>query len=180
LIVLAILGIVTGAVLTQLQSTVNDQLDAAAQVVVSDLNYVRNLAVTNNSKYRVTFFPDTSQYYFEHSGTNSLLDTLPDSPHGIEATSPTRQTTEINFVSLNTASVHVAAVHALAPSPVNVVNLEFGPLGETTRLQQTTIWLAAGQGTATRYVSLHVNPVTGNTAIGDQTVQAPVDPDDGT
>lgn len=169
LIVVVVLGIITGAVLTQLQSTVNDQLDAAAQVVASDLYYVRNLSVSNNSSYRFTFEPHTSRYYFEHSGTNVALNTLPASPHGVTSESPTRQSTNIALVSLNAASVEVAAVELRAVTPVAATELEFGPLGETTRSEETVIWLAAGLGDARRYLPLTVNPVTGNTKIGEQT-----------
>lgn len=175
LIVLVVLGIVTGAVLTLLQSTVNDQLDAAAQVVVSDLYYVRNLAVSNNSSYRVTFQPHSSRYYFEHSGDNRSLDTLPASPYGAPQESPTRQTTDIALVSLNAAAVEVAAVHVLTPAPVVATDLEFGPLGETTRSQETMIWLAAGSGDARRYLPLTVNPVTGMTRIGEQANAMPLE-----
>jgi len=176
LIVLTLLGIVTGAVLTYLQSTVNDQLDAAARIVASDLDYVRNLAVSNNSKYRITFAPGQSAYYFEHSGSNTWLDTLPASPHGGKATSSTRQSTDIALISLNAASVRVAAVHVVSPTPMDVTDLEFGPLGETTRAEETTIWLAAGASDARRYLPLVVNPVTGNTHIGEQTMVAPYIP----
>jgi prepilin-type N-terminal cleavage/methylation domain-containing protein len=174
LIVLAVLGIVTGAVLTHLQSTVNDQLDTAAQVVASDLYYIRNLSVSNNSSYRVTFVPGTSRYYFEHSGANATLDILPPSLHGVISDSPTRQSTDINLVSLNATSLEVAAVYVLTPTPTDTTDLEFGPLGETTRSEETTIWLAAGLGSARRYVPLTVNPVTGNTKIGEQTTSLPL------
>jgi len=173
LIVLAVLGIVTGAVLTFLQSTVNDQLDAAAQVVASDLYYIRNLSVSNNSTYLVTFASGTSQYYFEHSGANAALDILPPLLHGVTKDSPTRQSTDINLVSVNASSMEVAAVYVLTPTPMDVTDLEFGPLGETTRSEETIIWLAAGLGDARRYVPLSVNPVTGNTKIGKQTTTLP-------
>jgi len=174
LIVLVVLGIVTGAVLTHMQSTVNDQLDAAARVVVGDLNYVRNLSVANNTNYRFTFQPGTSKYYFEHSGTNTTLDVLPASPYGVISESPTRQTTDVNIVSLNSASVAVAAVLVQASTPSPTSHLEFGPLGETTRSQETAIWLAAGFGDARRYVPITINPVTGITKIGEQTTTMPM------
>ena len=174
LIVLALLGIITGAVLTHMQSTVNDQLDAAARIVASDLYYVRNLSVANNSSYRLTFEPLSSSYYFEHSGANAGLDTLPPSPHGVVADSPTRQSTNLGLGTAISTSAEVAAVRALTPSPTEVTALEFGPLGETTRSEATRIWLAAGVDDARRYVPLTINPVTGNVTIGDHTTALPV------
>ena len=173
LIVLAVLGIVTGAVLTHLQSTTNDQLDAAAQVVVSDLIYIRNLSVANNSNYRVTFEAGNSRYYFEHSGTNATLNTLPASPHGEISDTPTRQSTDVNVISLNMSSVTVAAVLVQASIPTETTLLEFGPLGETTRSEEPTIWLAAGFGDARRFVPITINPVTGISVIGEQTTTGP-------
>jgi hypothetical protein len=55
-----------------------------------------------------------------------------------------------------------------------VADLEFGPLGETTRSQKTVVWLAAGAGSGTRYLQLHVNPVTGLTTVGPYTGTGPV------
>jgi len=173
LLVLAVLGIVTGAVLTHLQSTTNDRLDAAAQVVMSDLNYIRNLSVANNSNYRVTFEAGNSKYYFEHSGTNANLNILPASPYGEISDSPTRQSTDVNVISLNMSSVEVAAVLVQGSIPTETTMLEFGPLGERPRSEENTIWLAAGWGDARRFVPLTINPVTGMTVIGEQTTTGP-------
>jgi len=174
LIVLAVLGIVTGAVLTHLQSSVNSELNAAAQVVVSDLTYIRNLSVTNNSNYRVTFTPGTSKYYFEHAGTNTTLDVLPAALYGVISESPTRQSMDVGAVSLATTTLEVVAVLIQTSVPTETSNLEFGPLGETTRSEETTIWLAAGNGNGRRYIPVTVNPVTGNSRIGEQTTSMPL------
>jgi hypothetical protein len=48
-----------------------------------------------------------------------------------------------------------------APSATVVSNVEFGPLGSTTRPQETVVWLSCGAGSSERHVSIHVNPATG-------------------
>jgi hypothetical protein len=53
------------------------------------------------------------------------------------------------------------AVWSLSSSSQTVGDLEFLPLGETTRTQPTLIWLTAGSGTGTRYLSVRVHPITG-------------------
>ena len=71
LFVVAILGIVTAAAVTLFQPNLTDELENAAQIVLSDAERARNLAVSNNSKYKLTFNTDGSGYYLTHSGTNT-------------------------------------------------------------------------------------------------------------
>ena len=62
--------------------------------------------------------------------------------------------------------MRIVEVAAQGSPPQSVADLEFGPLGGTSRTQQTAIWLAGGAGSATRYLRLDVNPVTGLTTVG--------------
>ena len=67
----------------------------------------------------------------------------------------------------------IAAVGSFIGTYVLVDDLEFGPLGETTRSSPTTIWLAAGSGPHTRYLPVTVDPVTGLAEVGDFTAKGP-------
>jgi hypothetical protein len=62
--------------------------------------------------------------------------------------------------------VRLAAAAESGSSLQRAGDVEFGPLGETTRSAWTLVWLAAGSGEYTRYVNLSVNPVTGLAAVG--------------
>ena len=59
LAVVAVISILAAIVIPFLRSTYADQLKATAQVVEADLERARNLALTNQSKYRLVFTPGT-------------------------------------------------------------------------------------------------------------------------
>jgi hypothetical protein len=94
------------------------------------------------------------------------LDTLPDSPFRSPDDPPDQQIVDLEELPHLGSAVRIVAVIAQDSPPQVVSDLEFGPLGETSRAEQTTIWLAAGAGSATRYLRLDVNPVTGLTTVG--------------
>src|SRR5262245_50450256 len=80
MVVLTIIGVLAALTIPYFETTAPDQLQAAATVVVADIAYARNLAISNGSEYRLTFQPASNQYQLTHSGTNSLLNALPSSP----------------------------------------------------------------------------------------------------
>ena len=166
LIVVAVMGILAGLVLPSSDPSLHDQLRSAAQIVSGDLAYGRSLAVTNNSDYRFTFDTDNNRYVLEHSGDDPALDTLPDSPFRSSDDPPDQQIVDLEELPNLGSTVRIDAVAAQGSPPVPVVDLEFGPLGGTSRSEQTVIWLAAGKGLATRYIRLDVNPVTGLCTVG--------------
>ena len=62
LLVVAIVGILVGVLLPDMQPAVYDQLRSTAQIVATDLAYARSLAVANNDNYRITFDLNNNQY----------------------------------------------------------------------------------------------------------------------
>lgn len=169
LIVMAVMGILVGLVLPRSDPSLHEQLRSAAQIMAADLAYGRSLAVTNNSRYRFTFDTTGNRYILEHSGADASLDTLPDTPFRSPDDPPNRKIValeELPHLGATVRIVEVAAQDILQETPQPVGDLEFGPLGGTSRAEQTTIWLAAGTGSATRYLQLDVNPVTGLTTVG--------------
>src|SRR5688500_9590145 len=76
LIVISIMGIFAAILLPRFEPSVRDQLRGAAEIVSGDLAYARNLAVTNDSQYKLQFRKSDSSYSLTHSGTNNLLDVL--------------------------------------------------------------------------------------------------------
>jgi hypothetical protein len=136
------------------------------------------LAVTHNSKYRITFFPASDQYTITHSGTNSALDDLPRGAFRRESDSDTQYTVDFAELPRMGPSVRIAAVYAEGSTITGTNFVEFGPLGETTRAEPTMVWLAAGHDSMTRYRPITVNPVTGLTRIGPmQAMPHPAVPD---
>ena len=95
LIVISLMGILAAILLPRFEPSVHDQLQGAAQILAADLNYARNLAVTNDSRYRMTYKRDINAYSLQHTGTNNLLDVLPLTPYRNAADAPNVQTTRL-------------------------------------------------------------------------------------
>jgi prepilin-type N-terminal cleavage/methylation domain-containing protein len=163
LIVIAVLGILAGLVLARSAPSLFDQLRAAAQVLRTDLAYARSLAVANNSSYRITFDTAGNRYVLEHSGSRAALDTLPDSPFRSPDDPATQHVVELDRLPHVGPGVRIVTVASTAGTTARVTDVEFGPLGGTTRNSPTVIWLGAGQGSDARYLRLTISPVTGLT-----------------
>ena len=165
LIVVSLLALVAGMIIPNASPSFRDQLKGAAETLAGDVAYARSLAVSNDSNYRISFDITRNQYVLTHVGTNPAHNTLPRSPYALPSDPTDKHIVRLaNLPHLGgTARLH--AVRALGSTPQTVNDLEFGPLGETTRPEETQIWLATGTGSATRYISVRINPVTGLTWI---------------
>jgi general secretion pathway protein G len=174
--VIAIMGILAGLVIPSLTPDVNTRLSAAADIVVADLAWARSLAVANNTNYTVTTDTTNNLYYIEHTGANSLFNSLPESPWGDYADATTRRTTRLAKLPGfgPPARLAIAQKTFTSGSPQEVTSVEFGPLGQTTRSETTVIWLAAGLSRAARYLPLTIDPITGLVTIGDITDTSPI------
>ncbi|MCI0358698.1 MAG: prepilin-type N-terminal cleavage/methylation domain-containing protein [Planctomycetaceae bacterium] len=167
LITLAIISILAAMLIPRLGEHVPDQLLAASEIVAADLEYARSLAVANNSKYRVTFAPGQNLYVLRHSGSNTLLDVLPASPFRQQSDAPNQQTTDLADLPLAHPLVTLHCVVATGGSTEPVSDVEFTPLGGTTRTELTTVWLACASGTERRFTSITINAATGLVEIGE-------------
>ena len=166
LLTIAILAIIAAAIIPQLSSDLPERLDAAAQVVVADLEYARSLAVTNNSTYRLTFDGDQELYYLQHAGANNLLDVLPASPFRQNDDPPDRRTTDLSELPIPEPHVRLVTVVRSAGIPQPITTIDFAPLGGTVSQVESVIWLACGSNESQRFISIHVNPVTGVADVG--------------
>ena len=173
LIVIAIVGILVGLVFPSSEPNLHEQLRAAAAIVKADMDYARSLAVTNNSKYKITFDIENNKYTLEHSGSNASLDTLPDSPFSQPEDPDDQHIVDLDELPHMGPTVRIVVVAEFGSTYGKVDDVEFGPLGETTRAGYTLIWLAAGSGEGTVYVWLLTNSTTGITEIGNFTSTGP-------
>lgn len=161
LLVIAIMAVLAGVVIPSSNPTIHDQLVAAARIVAADLAYARSLAVAQSSPYRVTFDLEKNRYLLENSeGKN-----LPQTPYSSPEDTAKQHIVDLDQLPSLGAVVRLAAA-AKGNATTAVTDVEFGPLGETTRSEITQLWLSAGEGSAKRYIELSVNPVTGLTTIG--------------
>jgi len=172
LLVIAIIGILVGLAMPSSEPGSRDQLRAVARILATDLAYGRGLAVANNSTYRFTFDTNNNRYVLEHTGTNAALNKLPKSAFDSAGSSPNQYIVDLDELPHVGPTVRLEAATTDTPQQ-QVTTLEFGTLGQTTRSRSTTIWLSAGSGTAKRYISLSVDPVTGLTQTGPYTSTGP-------
>ncbi|HXT60892.1 MAG TPA: GspH/FimT family pseudopilin [Pirellulales bacterium] len=173
LIVVALMGILAALALPNVNAGIHEQLEGAAEVIAGDLAYARGLAVSNNSNYRITFDLANNQYVLRYSGANPALAALPANPFQAPGGDPTQYAVKLDDLSMLGGKVQLAAVGTLGSSPAAQTLLEFGPLGGTTSADPTVIWLSAGLDSATRYISVSVNPVTGLASVNDFTASGP-------
>jgi prepilin-type N-terminal cleavage/methylation domain-containing protein len=173
LLTIVILAIIAAAIIPQLSSDLPERLEAAAQVVVADLELARSLAVANNSTYRVTLDCDQDLYYLHHVGTNNLLDVLPDSPFRQNDDPPDRQTTLLSDLPIPEPHVRLVAVVRAAGTIQPITEIDFAPLGGTVSEDPSVIWLACGSGDSERFISVQVNPVTGVPEVGSLATALP-------
>src|SRR6266550_1203298 len=166
LLTIAVLAILAGILIPQLSGDLPERLNAAAQVVSADLDYARSLAVSNNSSYRITYDVANNKYYLQHSGTNAQFNTLPRSPYKQIDDAPTQQTTKLSLLPIPEPGVKLVAVVQMQGSGQSTTSIEFGPLGGTSSTYQSVIWISCGGGSAQRFQSVAVDPVTGLVTIG--------------
>lgn len=177
LVVVTIVAVIAGVVLTQYDSVSHDQMLGTAQVIAADITQARNLAVTNNSSYKITFDPTGNRYTLAHTGANSALDVLPISAFHAAGGSRTEHTTNLSLLPTGSAGIAIAVVETnesmMYGTPKQVFDIEFGPLGETTRPLRTTVWLSSGPRKGQRFIGIEVDPITGFTSIGTVTTSVP-------
>jgi len=161
LIVVAIVGILIAVASPFLSSDVPQQLQMAADSVAGDLVYARGLAVSNNSSYRTTFNIGSKSYVLQHSGAVTALNKLPASPFHSFNAGNTQQTADLAKLPMLAGSVSIAAVQKNPASPSDVTDLEFGPLGNTTRTGKKM------------YIPITVNPTTGIVDVGNVQAATP-------
>jgi type II secretory pathway pseudopilin PulG len=161
----ALIGIFAGLAIPDANPSIHQQLISTAQIVAADVGYVQSLAVTNNSTYRLTFDAANNRYVIEHSGANASLDNLPAAPLRSPSDPVDQHIVDLDELPNMGATVSFFAAQTAGGSPTAVTYVEFGSLGETTRAEETVIWMTSGYGAAQRYIALRVNPVTGLVTI---------------
>src|SRR6185503_3194772 len=117
--------------------------------------------------------PAQNRYYLRHSGANPDLAVLPRSPFRQNDDAPSQQTTRLADLPLPEPGVRLVTVVVMQGAGQSATSVEFKPLGETTSKYETVVWLACGKGAAQRFISVHVNPVTGLSEIGPLTGALP-------
>jgi len=175
LIVLMLMSIVVSVVIPNLSPGAVDQLEAAGDIVVGDLDYGRSLAVSNNATYEFVFQTNKNRYYLHHTGTNSALENLAPSPFLVDEADTgggTRQVADFNELLAFGPTVALLTIRRV-PSGSSTTSVEFQPLGNTTATDVTEIWLACGGSGKRLYLPITISPVTGLATAGSIQTTAP-------
>jgi len=167
MIAIAVMAIMARAAIPLFQPNVGVQLEGTAQVLSSDFARVRDLAIANNSSYRLTFDLSQNQYHLEHTGTNAALATLPTTIYRNPSNTATRQYVTLDDLPHLGASPKLHAIVAAGTSPTNITTVEFDGLGSTVQAAESQIWLTTGSGDGVRYVCIRIDPVTGLARVDD-------------
>ncbi len=175
LMVVVLMSIVTSMVIARFDPAVGDQLDAAARILIADLDYARGLSIAHNSKYSLVFDTAKNRYYLQHTGANAALNSLPKSPFLVDGLDGANKPIQIaEFAKLLTygpaVRLHLAR---RVPSGIAASSVEFTSLGGTTSAEATEIWLACGNGNHLRYLAVTVQPVTGLGSLGTLMTSVP-------
>lgn len=173
LIVISLMGVMAALLLPRFEPSTYDQLQGAAQIISADIAYARNLAVTNDSRYSLTFDSATNAYTLRHSGANNLLDVLPMTPYRHSGAAPDEQITYLADLPHLGPGVELVGVSKGASGVSTSSTIEFNALGGLEGAQPITIWLACGVDDARRYQSMVIAPVTGLVTLGEFQATAP-------
>ena len=149
------------------------QLDSTAHIVATELAYGRSLAVSNNDQYRFTFDIPNNRFYLQYAGANPALATLPITAFSSPGDPPTQHITDFDLLPHLGPTVQLLAVASTGNTISPVSTVTFSPLGGTVSAVPTTIWLSAGGGQSTKYISVTVNPVTGLAVVGPLSTTGP-------
>lgn len=174
LLVVAIIGILTAVAIPALEPSLHDRLQAAARVLVTDLNACRELSIGRGSPHQIAFDLGANRYTLTHSGTNPALNTLPSTSFRSPHDTATAWVTDLDELpGFSPGAVRILTVRREGTSPSAVSSVEFDVYGQTTIGDETVVWLQAGAGSGRRYVSVRVNPTTGLATVGSFTAAAP-------
>jgi len=166
-VALIVLVVAAAMAITSLSHTIVADVRAAAEVVASDLAYVRQLAVANGTTYEVRWDAAGGIYEVVHVGPNARFDQVP-LPPGLSTASaiPNGYVHRMSDLPLM-GEVRIVSVEVTEPSRQAIASFTFEPSGEVSPLQPIRIRLGAGRGDAARYVDIEIVPQTGLMVVGD-------------
>ena len=166
MIVILIMAIIAGLVLPSSQPTIHERLRAAANMVASELELARSLAIGYNSNYTVTVDKAQNRLVLRHTGTNTALNALPRELITTESTDATVRILDLAKFQDTLGDVEIVAAAELGAVMRAESKIEFGAEGTPTNGLGFIIWLKAGTEAATRYVTVIVDGETGKVTRG--------------
>jgi len=171
LMVVAIVGVMIGMVVSEFGANEATTADQALRLVSAQLDYVRELAVSNNSKYTVTLDTGKNRLVLAHTGGDTSLDQLPESSFWHELDRTDNQYFVFADLPLSWPVTLLGAVES-SDDTTEVTSIEFGPTGGTSEADDVDLWIAVGKAPPT-YGSITILAGTGLIEVGDLSTSAP-------
>ena len=171
LMVIAIISVGIGMVVSEFGANEATTADQAIRIVAAQLDYVREMAVANNTKYTVTFDKAKNRLSLAHTGSDPNLDDLPDSGFWEHVGLTKTQSFDFADLPVSWPVVLKGAVKS-SNNTVEVTSVEFGPTGGTSASDDVDLWISIGSSPAT-YASTTILAGTGLIEINDLDTSAP-------
>ena len=174
LIVLVLIAIAAAYLIPSMDFPTVDRLRCAADVVRYDMSFAQDLAISRGDLYRLTFDNANACYTLAYAGAATPTPTLPATPFAPSNESNLSRTTKLRKIPGVGADISIYSVlETNGASSVSVDRVTFTSSGGTQAIQETIVWLVAGQGANRRYVPVRVNAVSGLAVTGDPQANAP-------
>ena len=167
LIVVALIGIALGMALTEVDTTQESTASHLAELVATQLDYVRELAIANNTQYTVTFDKLNDRFVLTHTGTDTALDALPQSYFWQEGSTSTVQYYDLDQIPVHWP-VALTGAGRYSDNSISETSVEFLPTGGTTVGDDLVICLEVGSKNKS-FIVVIVSSVTGLTEVGPMT-----------
>jgi prepilin-type N-terminal cleavage/methylation domain-containing protein len=165
-IVLLIMAIAAGLIIPNAAPQTEQQLRAAAHLIAAEIELARDLAITYNSQYKLTFDTKNNRIVLVHTGGNSALNTLPQDLVNNPASDSTHRIIDLSTVPGLWGQVQIAACAEFRTTLTANSEIIFGPTGDPANGKSFLVWLKAGQGQWTRYITVFFDQSTGQVFIG--------------
>jgi len=172
-IVILLMAIAVGIIIPSAAPQTEQQLRAAAHLVAAEVELARDLAITYNSKYRLLFDTTANRVVLTHVGENTVLNQLPRELVNNTTSDSTHRITDLSQIPGLWNQVRIAACAEFGTTTTPNNAIVFEPTGVPSNGKSFLIWLRAGQGEWTRYITVVFDQSTGQVLIGTMSGVAP-------
>lgn len=160
------MAIAAGLIIPSATPQTEQQLRAAAHLVAAEIELARDMAITYNSQYKVTFDGQANRILLVHEGQNTALNQLPNDLVNNPASDSTHRITDLSSAPGLWGQVQIAASAEFEITLTPKSEIVFGPTGDPENGKSFLVWLKAGHGQWTRYITVFFDQKTGQVSVG--------------
>ena len=171
LIVVALVGLAIGMTVSEFGANQQTTADQAIRLIATQVDYVREMAVANNTKYTITFDTTNDRLVLAHTGNETGLDELPDSSFWQNAETGNDQYLHLAELPISWPIALSRAVQS-SDQDALVSSVEFEPTGGTNAGDDVDLWIQVGESPAT-YATVNILNGTGLTEVGNLATTLP-------